>query len=273
MIFTFFFCNNLQAKIYDFETPIVKYLIDYIYMDCRYSNIHPIECVYVINLDRREDKWKRVSKNFNKYNVCATRVSAIDGWSLTYEQRQELSGNYPVKLQEGHTGCLLSHVSVLKDAYEKGLDLIWIVEDDIEILDNIRKILEILSRLDEIDPDWDVFYTDVDSKNKKGETIQSLSSQFRPDRKYHSLAYYLKRKEVDKDIIKLGQRFGNYSYIVSKKGIKKILDYFTHTYLWAAFDIEIHYIPGIREYSSNYDIVSVWWNNNDISDTRHKFQE
>ena len=51
-------------------------------------------------------------------------------------------------------------------------------------------------------------------------------------------------------------RFGTYSMLISKRGIKKILDYFTSRPIWTAIDIDMHYIPTIREYAPRRDIVS-----------------
>ena len=53
--------------------------------------------------------------------------------------------------------------------------------------------------------------------------------------------------------------------LISRKGIKKILDYFTHVYLWAPIDVDMHYIPGIRQYSTRRNVVSLW--NWALSDT------
>jgi hypothetical protein len=62
---------------------------------------------------------------------------------------------------------------------------------------------------------------------------------------------------VGENLMKIGQRFCLHSYFVSRKGMEKILHYFTHTYIYTAVDIDIHYIPDIRQYSVLEDVVSV----------------
>lgn len=250
--------QNLFAYIQSNETPVVNYLKPVEILNTE-SNIQNIDCIFVINLDRRPERWGKIENLCRKHKFCVNRFPAIDGWQLTDEDMKNLKGNYECQLTKGMVGCLLSHVSILKEAFARGYNVIWVMEDDIEIIDDIRLIPSLLSTLYEIDPDWDVFYTDRDGRNSSnGEYIFSLSSDFRPDDLFHQpLSYYLKREVVGEGIMRIGQRFCTHSLIFSKKGIEKILHYFIHVYLYSPIDIDIHYIPGIREYSVVKDIVGV----------------
>jgi GR25 family glycosyltransferase involved in LPS biosynthesis len=256
-LLSLFFSHSLFA-LSSSETPIVKYLkpIEITEQD---SGIGLVDCIYVINLDERPEKWERMKILLNDQGLKANRVSGINGWKIPKEVKKELVGPYPIRLRGGHFGCLLSHVSVLKNAYERGFEIIWVCEDDIEFIENAKEIPDLLRKLSKIDPDWDVFYTDIDSKDQQGRYIRSVSSDFRPDRTYPPVEYYTERFRLTEDIMRIRQRFGMYSLLISRKGIKKILDYFTHLYLWTAVDIDIHYIPGIRQYSATRDIVSIWY--------------
>lgn len=227
-----------------------------------------VDCVYVINLDQRPEKWKRIKTLFDQRGIAVNRVSAINGWKIAKDVQKELAGIYPVRLGGGQLGCLLSHLSVLHDAYQREFDTIWVCEDDIEFCDDVRKIPELVTKLSQLDPEWDVLYTDVDSKDSEGNYVQSLGSDFRPHQPSLPVDFYTQRILIDDDIMNIRQRFGLYSVLFSRRGIKKILDYFTHQYLWSPIDIDIHYIPGIREYSATQDIVSVW-SDSHISDTEH----
>lgn len=137
--------------------------------------------------------------------------------------------------------------------------MVWVCEDDIQICENPHQLSDLISQLSIIDPEWDVFYTDSDSKNNLGEIVPSLGSNFRPDFPHMDLAYYRIKKIINQDLIKKNQRFGSYSYIISRRGIEKMLNYFTNNYLWTSYDIEIHYTPGIREYCMRRDVVSINW--------------
>lgn len=263
------FCSpySIFAHVYPDPTPVVKHLsaITLTELD---SGFNAVDCIYVINLDRRPEKWERVNALLKDQGMHGNRVSAVDGWSLTEEDQAELAGAYPVRMLGGEVGCLLSHVSAIKDAYERGFNVAWIFEDDIEFAENPHQLSALIKKLNMLDPGWDILYTDVDSKNSSGETILALASDFRPDRPVAlPLSYYLFRTRISQDFLLLRQRYGLYSYIVSRKGMKKIYDYFSHVHLWTAADIDIHYIPGIRQYSTIRDIVSIWCHS-PFSDTK-----
>ncbi len=252
------FSTDLLGHIYSEPTSVGKYLIA-IPRTVPYSGVKRVDSIYVINLDRRPEKWERVRNLLLTQGMNANRVSAVDGWNLTEEMQSELAGSYPVRMLKGEVGCLLSHVSAIKDAYDRGYKTAWIFEDDIEFSENPHQMGNLIKKLNILDPGWDILYTDVDSKNSSGETILALASDFRPDRAVEvSLSYYLFRPRVSDDFLLVRQRYGLYSYIVSRKGMKKIYDYFTHVNLWTAIDIDIHYIPTIQQYSTVRDIVSIW---------------
>lgn len=263
------FSQELSARVYPQTTAAAKYLKK-INSVQKNSGVNRVDCIYVINLDRRPEKWKRMQGVLKEVGINGNRFSAIDGMGISDETQIELAGNYPVRMLKGEVGCLLSHVSVIKDAYDRGFNLIWVFEDDIEIVEDPRVMTPIIKALTMIDPNWDVLYTDIDSKHNNGETALALGLDFRPDRLFHyPLEYYLRRRPVNSDLMRLGQRYGLYSYLVSRKGMKKIYHYFTHVYLWTAIDIDIHYIPTLREYSTTREIVTIW-THSPISDTREE---
>lgn len=235
--------------------PITKYLLEY--KANKKSCLESIDRVYVINLDKHSKKWQRMKKHLQDRLIIPNRVSGVKGWELSDSVVDELLGYYSRKIGKGHLGCLLSHVSVLQHALKNRLGPIWVMEDDIEIKGDVQEIPKLIDQLNKIDPDWDILYTDVDSVNQKGEKSIATGSDFRPDKKYPPLEFYLKRKNINNDLMRLGQRYGTYSMIISKKGIKKIYNYFTQNYVWSHIDIELHIIPGIREYSTRYDLVTV----------------
>ena len=107
-----------------------------------------------------------------------------------------------------------------------------------------------------LDPLWDVFYTDVDYRGCACGYIRSMGLDLRPDDNSKTLDYYIERINRADDIMEVRSRFGTHSMIISKNGIEKIYEHFTTKPLWTAVDIDIHYIQGIRQYSSRRDIVS-----------------
>ena len=62
--------------------------------------------IYVINLDRRPDRWRSILDNLNRIGLTVHRISAIDGLTLT----QQASA----KMSTGEEACLLSDFKGLK---------------------------------------------------------------------------------------------------------------------------------------------------------------
>lgn len=222
-------------------------------------NFDKLDCIYVINLKRRPEKLARMHRVLNKNQLGYTTFEAIDGCKLSDLERRDLQGKNSLSLHGGHIGCMLSHLSVLLDAYNKNFDLVWILEDDIEVLRPLQLIKNCLTTLNKIDPHWDVFYTDTDSRHPKlGHLVSYDVAPERPGQTLKPGNYYRYRSVVSRHIMKIRSRFGLYSYFVSKRGIKKIIDYFLCKTIWIPLDMEIHYIPGIKEYSTRQDIVTHW---------------
>lgn len=257
--------TSAEAYLYPFQTPTLSHL-KYIEESPPDSGLPLIDCIYVINLDERPEKWKATVHELKRHSLHPLRFSAINGWKLNDDNNKKLFGPYPVNMQGGQTGCLLSHLSVVYDAYKKGYRHIWVLEDDIAIKEPPDQLEELLLRISSIDPEWDLLFTDPDTKNSKGETVISWDINVRPDQPAEPVAYYRTRTIIDDDLMKIGQRFGMYSVIISTRGIQKITDYFSHVYLWSPIDIDIFYIPGIKAYAARRDIVTVNWEIQ-ISDT------
>lgn len=249
--------NSLHSYIYPYETPLTKYLepIEITHFE---SGLPLIDCIYVLNLDERPKKWEKVKKLFDERGMNVNRVSGINGWEFSQEICEELAGPYPLKICGGQLGCLLSHVSIIKDAYDRGFNIIWVFEDDIEFVEDVNQIPQLLTEFSRIDPDWDIFYTDIDQRAlPEGYYYRpNFMAQPRPDQPLYPLQYYFTRIQLSKNIMQTRYRWGTHSMVISRNGMKKILDYFTHVYLWAPVDVDLHLISGIREYSPIRDIVS-----------------
>jgi len=90
--------------------------------------------IFVLNLDKRVDRWKEIQKKFNEYNL--ERVSAIENLN-------------------GHVGCGLSHIKAIKLAKEQNLPYAIIIEDDCKptkYFNNFKIIIDWLKN-----NEWDTF--------------------------------------------------------------------------------------------------------------------
>lgn len=246
---------NLEAYLYPYETPIVKYLTPIDISEYN-SGIEFVDCIYMINLDERAEKWMKMKGILQKNKLKVNRVRGINGWKISDEAQKELAGPYPVQLCGGQLGCLLSHISAIKDAYERGFEVILMLEDDVEILEETKQISHILSDFSRVDPDWDILFTDTDQRAEYGGYYRPLTVDPRPDQQVYPLEYYFTRLWITNELMQTRYRWGLHSYLISRKGVKKVLDYFTHVYLWSPIDVDIHHIPGMRKYSSTKDILT-----------------
>src|SRR5215469_11657311 len=76
-----------------------------------------------INLDRRGDRWRRVSARFAEHGITdIVRFPAVDGSQL------EIPPHWSV--EPGAYGCLRSHVAVVEKARSAGARSVLIFEDD-----------------------------------------------------------------------------------------------------------------------------------------------
>jgi hypothetical protein len=103
--------------------------------------------IYVINLDRRPDRYEEFQKEISKYGIeNVERFSAIDGVTITPNN---------MKLLAGEIGVLESHLEIVKKCKEEGLKNVLIMEDDVYFSDEILKLDEYMAAVPE---DWEFLY-------------------------------------------------------------------------------------------------------------------
>lgn len=250
-----------------------------------------IDFIYMINLDKRPEKYYRTMKELAPYGIFPYRFSAVNGWQLSNQAIGELGVHFdegapegPIasvfrhedgkeymsfeimkepgvsyychSMSRGAIGCILSHLSVLQDAYDSGYNTIWIIEDDIKVVSNPLELTSLMSDLDVQAPDWDVLFTDNEIKAGDGSRTYCLGIRPRPKVQLQPLYYYTQRQNVTPDIMKIGLRFGSTSMIVRRTGMKKILDYFKTYKIYFPYDLDYCFVPDIKLYQCVRDIVT-----------------
>lgn len=241
-----FFCDSssLFALSTPKGSPIFKFLKTIEITEAQ-SGLASIDSIYVINLDERPEKWLRTKQAFNERSFHPNRVSAVNGWKLQNQKKIQLSGPQTIFLSGGEIGCFLSHVSVYQDAVNRGFNTVWICEDDIVFREGGEDIDALVKELSEIDRDWDVLYTDY--------TTHGTGDQKpRPGQPFYEVLSY----PVSDTLLRIHGRHCLHSVIFSKSGLMKILKYFQNLYLWSPIDVDIHYVPGLKEYSVCKDVVT-----------------
>src|ERR1700722_5324321 len=155
-----------------------------------------IDFIYMINLDQRPEKFARSIEQLAPFGIYPHRFSAVNGWELSLKVLNNLGVKYSPQmkssnkgtcyllkgdgqpydevmrkvgrayfnhgLSRGAIGCVLSHLSVIQDAYDSGYETVWIMEDDIEIIQDPHLVSGLIDELDvQVGKgNWDVLFTD-----------------------------------------------------------------------------------------------------------------
>ena len=81
------FAANLQSHLLEAETNISQYFKQIDFIPCK-SDYRAVDCIYVINLDERPEKWDDTQFKLDQYNVQYNRFSGINGWNIPDEPWQ-----------------------------------------------------------------------------------------------------------------------------------------------------------------------------------------
>ncbi len=278
-----------------FSSIVCADLEDYFKKVTDKSGVHSlrnVDFIYMINLDERPEKFALCRTELAVYDIHPYRFSAVNGWKLSVETLHALgvkygpwmaggkratyyaleSGNTPLDepmetvgrayfcydMAPGAVGCVLSHLSILQNAYDSGYETIWIMEDDIEIVRDPHLVSEMIDKLDGLvgKEGWDILFTDKDTKNKKGEYVICCSYAWRPNFSPHQPFKCQEKEIISPELRKIGARFGSYSMIIRRSGMKKLLDFFKTHDLFLPYDMEYTLPPNIRLFTVLKDIVS-----------------
>lgn len=220
-------------------------------------SIPEIDFIYLINLKERPNKWKLSLFQLQPYGITPYRFDAINGWKLDPEIFKSVGcpGLHP-DIRPGQIGCILSHLSVLKDAYDSGYETIWVMEDDIDVIEDPRQLSTLIRELDALSGDWDILYTDPETKDYYGRRVPCFDIYPRPNFPPQSISYYRRRISINETFQETGMRYGAYSMIIRRAGIKKILDYFTQYRLFMPIDMELFFVPELKQITILRDVVS-----------------
>ncbi len=256
----FIYMINLDERPEKFDSAL-KCLNPYGINPYRFSAVNGWKLPYNV-LDQIGVKFSPLLK-FSSWEsdekLMGTVYRESDGKSyMSNELMQEIGTSYfAFGMARGAIGCILSHLSVLQDAYDAEYKTIWIMEDDIQVIKNPLQLSSLIEELDLIDPDWDILFTDIDSKNKEGQHVPCRALAVRPNFKMEPLEHFLKKfYPAGKNFRRIGMRYGTYSMIIRRSGIEKILNHFKDHSIFLPYDMDYWLEPSIRMYTVNEDILS-----------------
>ncbi len=105
--------------------------------------------VFVINLDRRPDRWEAMSAQLDRLGIEAMRIPAVDARLLDAQEEWELTtnGNPPFwRIDLGAAACVLGHSMAMMAFLGSGAPAALILEDDAELASDTPALLH--------DTDW-----------------------------------------------------------------------------------------------------------------------
>jgi len=149
----------------------------YTYLEKNYSSeetdwivekekVIPEMMVYVINLDERKDRLKHCREVWRCIDVPFQRFRAVRLSQEEARKEVELSllWKKDIPYMIGSASCKYSHRTLLKEIQGTYLPWVWIMEDDFlleQSVDMVTDIVSSIQRLNEIDPEWRIFYLGV----------------------------------------------------------------------------------------------------------------
>lgn len=161
-----------------------------------------------INLEKNSDRRKNIEFEAKIYNVeNMKRFEAIDGYNISDMSGQKIQGieffNDIKGGTKGALGCTLSHLSVIKKFYDSGEEWTTVLEDDMSFL---------------FSPYWE-------------KSISEIIKEIPEDAEflYLSFTYNGKFDNKKKNILPVNTEdliMGTGSYLINRKGAKKIIDNF-----------------------------------------------
>ena len=179
--------------------------------------------IYVVNLDRRNDKKFNIKLKFNNYpNIKYDFYRAIDGKELQINNKiVDIFYNNCFGNKKGVIGCALSHLTLWKQLInDNNNDFYVIFEDDVELCENFD------IKLNEITKNF----------SKNNYDLLYLGS-------FHNYNNYNKNNDdiFECEILNRNQANGTFGYIISKKAAKDILEFIDNNSCFKPIDYIIYY--------------------------------
>tara|TARA_R110000744_G_scaffold322808_1_gene428758 strand:+ start:70 stop:1431 length:1362 start_codon:yes stop_codon:yes gene_type:complete len=203
-----------------------------------------LDQVYVINLNTPEDEIIKKIQEVNWNEEIEYYVyPAVDGWDLNKSNNvpnfriadwwkiDSENSFHNREVKPGEMGCTLSHLKIIKEAFEEGYKNILILEEDFVYKGKFPTIKEL-------------------------KLIPNEASMVYLDR--NQLWGNDREERINKYITKVGYTYNNHAYIVTRKGMEEILN---SSILDNVIAID-EFLPAINGTSDRGDAVKTFHNPN-----------
>jgi GR25 family glycosyltransferase involved in LPS biosynthesis len=162
--------------------------------------------VVCINLAKRKDKKQTTQEKFDKVGIKVEWFEAVQyGFapSVVAALNANRTGRFNAE-QPNEFGCALSHYTVIKKAYEDGLDNIFVFEDDICFHKNFNARLD--RYFNDLPGDWQMINLYSFMYELLPQNVRVNKSWIRSYKSWSMMAYGMKR-EVMKEYIRRQDAF------------------------------------------------------------------
>lgn len=165
-----------------------------------------IDKTYVINLEKRVDRWNKIQDDFKNTDLKLTRWNAVYGKDMDEKSIKELTTTRCYYLcAPSIIGCWLSHAKLWEHIVKNNENNVLVLEDDsypTERFDNLSQLWK------EIPEDWDMVYFGCYGSCEKG------------------ILFNLKNNQViSKNVIRPVIPIGTHAYLLSNRGARKLLEH------------------------------------------------
>jgi glycosyl transferase family 25 len=176
--------------------------------------------IVIINLKHSTDRFLKISNNLKELNLSFERFEAIYGKELSSDQIKESTSfmGRTFLCNRGIIGCAMSHIEIWKSFKNSNEDFIFITEDDVEYSSRLPKLLNNIKDI------YEQIDFDVLSLNCSIGINYSTKSTI-----------FIKNYEITKPFFPLTTA----SYILSKKGVDKLLSMITKINYHIDFEIAL----------------------------------
>ena len=244
-------CNIKSLYIYD---KLLCYYSDNLILKKSIKNKYKF-MTYCINLERRKDRKEIMINKFKDNKLYEYQFyKAIDGKLLeSSEYIYKLFLNNDFNYTKSVIGAALSHYNIWKLLVDSDYDFFIVYEDDIDFTDNYKyKLNYILNKINFDVCDYTLLgYIMFSHLHKKYKHIYDDSNEEN-----------IKISKLNRELY-IGSAF---SYIITKKGATKILDYFKENGIKYGIDYAISKVPTLNMFETQPHLIFTKWVEDSLSE-------
>lgn len=125
----------------------------------KFVKLTDFDRIQLLALDQRRNDWRRIDREFAKYNGKVEKYIVGKGEILDENIYDMIDGPPLKESWNGHTSnafyCYQAHRKILERAITEGVQNLLLLEDDVQLLDNFEINMEILEKSGIT---WDMYY-------------------------------------------------------------------------------------------------------------------